>query len=351
MPKTLLAVDDSVTMRKVLEITFGGEDFRVLTAPGGEKALAQLTEEPVAVVIDTSLDEDPYALAKEVRSRDSRAAIVIMASRYNPYDAARGKSAGADDFIDKPFDTQALIEKVKKAIGAREAGIGAVAAAPAPVAHSPAPAPVIQAPPVQSPAPPQAAIPQYSHTPRPPVAALGGQPSALGGQPATPGARPSPSVQRTHTLSFEGGSPVPPAVVPGVPPSASPISRTAPSGVPIMQPPPAAAPQPPAAPAAAKEPPPTAVPQPSALSPAAHAPAARHAGTAPSLGAAGPVAAAAQAVNGHLAGKLGELGLSPAQADAVLALSREVVERVVWEVVPQLAETIIKEEIARLTKE
>jgi hypothetical protein len=57
------------------------------------------------------------------------------------------------------------------------------------------------------------------------------------------------------------------------------------------------------------------------------------------------------AVNGHLAGKLGELGLSPAQADAVMALSREVVERVVWEVVPQLAETIIKEEIQRLMNE
>ena len=56
-------------------------------------------------------------------------------------------------------------------------------------------------------------------------------------------------------------------------------------------------------------------------------------------------------VNGHLAGKLGELGLSAAQADAVLALSREVVERVVWEVVPQLAETMIKEEIQRLMRE
>jgi hypothetical protein len=57
------------------------------------------------------------------------------------------------------------------------------------------------------------------------------------------------------------------------------------------------------------------------------------------------------AVNGHLAGKLGNLGLTPQQAEAVLALSREVVERVVWEVVPQLAEAIIKEEIVRLTKE
>jgi len=61
-----------------------------------------------------------------------------------------------------------------------------------------------------------------------------------------------------------------------------------------------------------------------------------------------PIAAA---LNGHLASKLGDLGLTPQQAEAVLALSREVVERVVWEVVPQLAETIIKEEIARLTAE
>jgi hypothetical protein len=51
-----------------------------------------------------------------------------------------------------------------------------------------------------------------------------------------------------------------------------------------------------------------------------------------------------------MAGKLGEMGLTPAQADAVLALSRDVIERIVWEVVPVLAETLIKEEIARLTK-
>ena len=49
--------------------------------------------------------------------------------------------------------------------------------------------------------------------------------------------------------------------------------------------------------------------------------------------------------------RLGELGLSAEQIQGVLALSREVVERVVWEVVPTLAETIIKEEIARLTQD
>jgi hypothetical protein len=64
------------------------------------------------------------------------------------------------------------------------------------------------------------------------------------------------------------------------------------------------------------------------------------------------VPAAAAAINaGISADQLANLGLSPAQVDAVMALSRDVVERVVWEVVPVLAETIIREEIKRLTAE
>lgn len=311
MPKTLLAVDDSATMRKVLEITFAGEDFRVLAVDGTAKALAQLGEGPVAAVIDTSLEgDDGYALAKELRSRDPRMAIVLMASRYNPYDANRGRDAGADDYVDKPFDTQALIDKLKKAMGTREAGKGAVAAAPPP---APAPAPPVAAP---TPPPPHAA--PFGAAVRSPVVT-----------PAT-GARPVITTQRTHTLSFEGhqaSPPAPPAVV------SSPFARTAPSGVPIVQPPQPVAP----APAVAAHPV-------TPAAPAAPAPAA----PPPARIEAGPVAAA---VNGRLAGKLGELGLTPQQAEAVLALSRDVVERVVWEVVPQLAEVMIKEEIARLTRD
>jgi hypothetical protein len=52
-----------------------------------------------------------------------------------------------------------------------------------------------------------------------------------------------------------------------------------------------------------------------------------------------------------LEGKLAELGLTTEQVQGVLALSREVIERVVWEVVPTLAETMIKEELTRLTQD
>jgi CheY-like chemotaxis protein len=288
VPKTLLAVDDSATMRKVLEITFVGEDFNVLTASDRGALLAKLGENPIAVVIDTTLDgDDGYAICKEVRQRLPRAAVVLLASRYTPYDAARGRDAGADDYIDKPFDTQQLIDKVKKAIGVREAT--------APAAAEP---------------PPRAEAPYRA--PAPPIA-----PAPVAARPAY---APGPAPQRSGTLMFSADGPAAPPA-PGAAPAPPPYKPAAPP----MAAKPAPAPAPPA-PAPAPAPPPAAAP-----APAAHA-------------------VAAQA-NGQLAPKLAQLGLTQAQIDGVLALSREVIEQVVWEVVPQLAETLIKEEIARLTKE
>ncbi len=310
MPKTLLAVDDSVTMRKALEITFGSEEFRVVTADTSASALALLREEPAAVVIDTALGtEDGYALARAVKSRDARIAVVALTSRYNPYDPARGREAGFDDFADKPFDTQSLLDKVKKAIVARES---ARAAAP-----PPAPAPVAQAP-----AP---AAPYGSRAPAVPSPAA----PAVAAKPAWP-------AQRTHTLTFEGG--------PGAPPPGFSAPAMSHVPAPTMQQAPSAA---------ARGPSPSGLPivspQPPAVAPAAFARTAPSAHMAPTAPPAA-VEAVAVAANGQLAGKLGDLGLTPQQVDAVMALSREVVERVVWEVVPVLAETMIKEEITRLTK-
>jgi CheY-like chemotaxis protein len=316
VPKTLLAVDDSATMRKVLEITFAGEDFRVVSAEGTAGALARMSEDPAAIVIDTSLGaEDGYALARDVRARNARIAIVLLASRYAPYDPNRGREAGADDYIDKPFDTQTLIDKVKKAVTARET-TRAAAPAPAPMAAATltAGSPTATAP---------MAAAGFSSTQRMVPTPAAGTPGVAGGVGLSKGSFPT---QRTHTLSFEGSPVVPPAAQPPAPPL--PITRTAPSGMPVIQPTPQAPTAPPS-PGASAHTVPTAAP--------------------PRTGES--VAAVAAAANGHLAGKLGDLGLTTAQAEAVLALSRELVERVVWEVVPQLAETIIKEEIARLTRD
>jgi CheY-like chemotaxis protein len=264
---TLLAVDDSKTMRKVLEITFAGEDYKVVLAENSQQALELLrSERPSVALVDAALgSESGYDLCQSIKSESPGTGVIILSSKHAPYDKGRGSSAGADDFMDKPFDTQQLLDKT-----------GGVARK---AAEAPAPAPKPAAAPAPAPSPIAPAV-------------------------APPAAAPPSAVARTQAY---GAAPAAPKPAAGFAP--------APARAPVAAPAPA-----PARPAA---------------TPAAPAAA----------------AAAATSGNGALAGKLADMGLSPQQVEGVLALSREVVEQVVWEVVPQLAETIIQEEIRRLTAE
>ncbi len=305
MASTLLAVDDSVTMRKVLEITFAGPDFRVVTANSPDAALQKLkSDKPDLVISDLSLDPmTGYDLCKAIKKASPGTPVILLSSKQNAFDAAKGSAAQADDHMDKPFDTQQMIDKVKKLLSAQPAGKPAPAAAlkettPSMQAQTPAPAP--------RPAPATAAV--------------------LPANAANAASASSAPPQRAKTLIYNP----PPAGGAAAPaPARAPAGPTPVSGLPTTQ--------------AAK-----------ATVASADAGHAGHAPTAAPKPAAdlvhAPIAAAAAHVNGQMTAKLGDLGLTPAQVDAVLALSREVVERVVWEVVPVLAETLIKEELSRLTK-
>jgi CheY-like chemotaxis protein len=307
---TLLAVDDSKTMRKVLEITFAGEDYRTVLAENSAEALAKLgTENPAVALVDAQLGEESgYVLCQSMKRESPSLPVIILSSRQKPFDRARGSSVGADDFMDKPFDTQQLIDKVS-------AVLRAAAQAPAP----PAPRPAVQ-PDVPKRPPEAAARPEASRG-RMQTLAYGTPPSVPVGQSARDAQRSRP------------GSPVPAAAKPVSPAKQAParilpIAPTPVSGVPAQP--------------DARRPAPASRPDVSA--------AAR--GVTPS--AAQPPAPAvdhAAAATGELAEKIQGLGLSEEQVQAVLKLSREVVEQVVWEVVPVLAETVIQEEIRRLTRE
>jgi CheY-like chemotaxis protein len=268
---TLLAVDDSKTMRKVLEITFSSDEYHMVVAESGQQALEKLrSDRPTVVLLDAHLGgESGYDLCQALKREAPGVGVIILSSKQQPYDKARGASVGADDFMDKPFDTQQLLDKTGMLLRRlREAPAAAPAVAAAPAARpAPAPAP--------SPAPPVAAP-----MPQPRVQPMAQQPMAQQ-RPAPAQVAPT-GAARPHVQTLVGGAP-PPAR--------------------------AAAPAPVAA------------------------------------------AAAVTAGNGQFAERLAGLGLTRDQVDGVLSLSREIVEQVVWEVVPQLAETIIKEEIRRLTSE
>jgi len=264
---TILAVDDSVTMRKVLEITFAGPEFRCITVPGADAALDKLkSDKPAVVVADVTLDgKNGYDLCKAIKQASPSTPVLILSSKQNPYDSAKGAAAQADDFMDKPFDSTQMLEKVKKLL-----------ASPTKAAEA-------------KPAPETPKVVQQAPVVKTPVAAA--QPVAAAAAAAAAGAGAA-QPQRAKTMLYNPGGVNTPAV---------------------------------AAPAAKSEPAKPAV-------------------------AAAAAAAAAGPVNGQMQAQLEALGLTPAQVEGVLALSRDVIERVVWEVVPVLAETLIKEEIARLTK-
>jgi CheY-like chemotaxis protein len=285
---TLLAVDDSKTMRKVLEITFSGEDFRLITCGSADDAMSKLSERPAVALVDAGLDgTSGYELCKRLKAAQPSLGVVILSNKQQPFDKALGGQVGADDFADKPFDTQQLIDKVSAL--AKKVGAAMGTPAPAPVAAAPAPAPR-----------PLTATLQYGTSPA-------GIPSA-----------PVPA----HVAAASA------------PPAARPIAPSMPTGPAFASRAPTVSAQ---VPTEGARP----APAPFHAPPAAAAPV-----------AAAPVAAALSGTNGaDFAKKLGSLGLTSEQVNGVLSLSREVLERVAWEVVPTLAETIIREEIQRLTRE
>ena len=290
MPTKILVADDSATMRRVLEMTFAGEDARVMAVDNGEAAVNKAGELiPDVVFADASMSGvDGYEVARRIKSNPqlAKVAVIVMASQHTPYDDGKGRAAGVDDHIPNPFDTQSVIDKLSQVLS-RPRALPAGTDGPKPVA-----------------APPPA-------VPRP----------APLGAPAAPARS---AVGNATRMGIGGPVPAPAPAGPAAAPRPAPIPAAA-----------TAAPQPvrSAAPAAA-----VAAPAPAAVRPA---PAPAPAAPAPS--------AAIEGATANLAQKLGGLGLSREQVEGVLALSREVVEQVVWEVVPVLAEQLIKEEIKRLT--
>ena len=114
MTTTLLAIDDSKTMRKVLEITFSGDTYQVLVADSAQQALEKLrADKPTLALIDANLGSagGGYDLCQQIKREAPGVGVLILSSKQQPYDKARGASVGADEFMDKPFDTQQILDK------------------------------------------------------------------------------------------------------------------------------------------------------------------------------------------------------------------------------------------------
>ncbi|MCP4448346.1 MAG: response regulator [Myxococcales bacterium] len=291
MSNILLCVDDSVTMQTVAEITFRKSNWEYVGARNNNEAKSSAsTKPPCLILVDAVMpDGSGYDLAKELKAAHSGAVVVMMCGNSEVYDEGKGAAAGCDGHIVKPWQTDKVVEKLAEFVSA-----GPSASAPAAAAAAPAAKPVADAGPPRS--------------------------ATLMGMPALemPPSKPLPAGVAAIKPSLK----IPAAVKPAIPEVKAPQS-----------------------------------PSPVAAKPAAQAPApvaaAKPAATRKPMIKAQPgkpirlvLASQAEAM---ATGAAQSGGMSSDQASALGDVSREMLERIIWEVVPDLAESIIRENLDTLT--
>lgn len=123
MRKKLLLADDSITIQKVVELTFPSDEFEVVTAGNGrlavDKALAFLPDIVLCDVIMPQLDGYQVCEALRGSPQLAKVPILLLNGAFEPYDAERAKSVGALGNVSKPFDPPALVARVKEILNER----------------------------------------------------------------------------------------------------------------------------------------------------------------------------------------------------------------------------------------
>jgi len=115
-PLVLLAEDDE-DVRALAELVLRREGFDVIAVADGDAALAAAEARPPDVaVLDVSMPlMDGLETARRLRDRDATSGVRIMllTARVTDADRERGRAAGVDDQLDKPFSPAVLAERVR----------------------------------------------------------------------------------------------------------------------------------------------------------------------------------------------------------------------------------------------
>ncbi|MEO5739799.1 MAG: response regulator [Vicinamibacterales bacterium] len=121
MAHKLLLADDSVTIQRVIELTFADEDVEVTAVGDGQQAIDRLENDPPDIILaDVDMPKrDGYEVAAYVKSRPKLAHIpvVLLTGAFEPIDQARAMAAGSSDVLAKPFEPQMVISRVKELLG------------------------------------------------------------------------------------------------------------------------------------------------------------------------------------------------------------------------------------------
>lgn len=115
--RKLLLADDSATIQKVIDLTFADEGVRVVAVGNGQDAIDQLLEEsPDIVLADVFMPaRTGYEVCEYVKTHEQlkHIPVVLLVGSFEPFDEAEARRVGADDILTKPFQSiRRLIDRV-----------------------------------------------------------------------------------------------------------------------------------------------------------------------------------------------------------------------------------------------
>jgi len=135
---SILLADDSITIQKVVGIIFGSDDYSLTIVDNGKAAVQKAQEvKPDVLLIDALMPGmSGYEVCEAIRKDPALAAkpVLLLTGSFEPFDEAKARQCGADDHIVKPFESQQMVAKVQEMyqMGLNRASVAAVASTPIP---------------------------------------------------------------------------------------------------------------------------------------------------------------------------------------------------------------------------
>lgn len=116
MSKTILLADDSVTIQKVIELTFMDREWEVVAVSNGDDAVTKVDEGVGDLVIaDVHMPgASGFEVARRSKDRDPNVPVLLLVGTFEPFDEAEYEASDADAYLKKPFDSQELLELVEE---------------------------------------------------------------------------------------------------------------------------------------------------------------------------------------------------------------------------------------------
>ncbi len=116
MAKTILLADDSVTIQKVVELTFMDQDYKVIAVSNGSAAIARLAEfKPDIVIADVHMPgANGYEVTRRAKQVHPGIPVLLLIGTFEPFDEREAVACGAEAHLKKPFDSQDLLREVAR---------------------------------------------------------------------------------------------------------------------------------------------------------------------------------------------------------------------------------------------